>query len=52
MTIGIAYCRACALLALVLDGDHDHIGLMDQVGGGEEHCRWLPFLNIKFYLFY
>merc|ERR1719232_2472977 len=34
------------LLALVLDGDHDHVGLMDQVGGRGEHDHRLSLLEI------
>ena len=34
------------LLALVLDGDHDHVGLVDQVGGRGEHDGRLSLLEI------
>ena len=34
------------LLALVLNGDHDHVGLVDQVGGRGEHDRRLTLLEI------
>ena len=34
------------LLALVLHGDHHHVGLVDQVGGGGEHDGRLAFLEI------
>ena len=33
------------LLTLVLDGDHDHVGLVDKVGGGEEHGGGLTLLK-------
>ena len=35
------------LLALVLHGDHHHVGLVDQVGGRGEHCRGLALLKDK-----
>ena len=35
------------LLALVLHGDHHHVGLVDQVGGGGEHCGGLALLKNK-----
>ena len=35
------------LLALVLHGDHHHVGLVDQVGGRGEHCRGLALLKKK-----
>ena len=35
------------LLALVLHGDHHHVGLVDQVRGRSEHCCGLAFLKEK-----